>query len=228
MHGQHNTTQHRGGGGGGGGGGEERERDKRRRRRGGGEGLTWKNAQPRYRTPESVQRWKPVPSGSRCQLADIGMRGLFIGNAGRQTLGGHSVWQPLRLALSLSLSLAPLPLSPSKRCRIPRHGLATSERRERASIPDQLRARNKLQRVLGDKQPFSQIVLLRCCRDVCAASGEAGPCERERDLQFINIWTNANLAVKGQGSKCCIFHISFFLNLEEKLSCLSSSVTHTL
>ncbi|KAF3841946.1 hypothetical protein F7725_023897 [Dissostichus mawsoni] len=46
----------------------------------------------RFRSPESLQRWKPGPSRSVCQLADIGMRGFFIGNVKRQTFGGHLVW----------------------------------------------------------------------------------------------------------------------------------------
>lgn len=82
-------------------------------------GAYLKKRAARYRTPESVQRWKPGPSRSACQLADIGMRGLFIGSVKRQTFGWTlgvvqlSVCLSLSTSLSLSLSLSPLLCSPS-------------------------------------------------------------------------------------------------------------------
>ena len=72
-------------------------------------GAHLKKRAARRRTPESDQRWKPGPSRSVCQLADIGMRGLFIGNVKRQTFGGHLVWYS---SLSLSLLSSSFP----KRC----------------------------------------------------------------------------------------------------------------
>lgn len=81
-----------------------------RRRRGeaGRECAYLKKRAVRYRTPECV--WKLGPSRSVCQLADIGMRGLFIGTAKRQTFGGHLVLygSPPRSR--------PSPLSSPKRC----------------------------------------------------------------------------------------------------------------
>lgn len=83
--------------------GHRRRSDEERRgeRREGGWAYLKKRA-ARCRTPESLQRWKPGPSRSVCQLADTGMRGLFIGSVKRQTFGGHLVW------VQLSVSISPL------------------------------------------------------------------------------------------------------------------------
>lgn len=83
------------------GGEATRRGEEREERREGGWAYLKKRA-ARCRTPESLQRWKPGPSRSVCQLADTGMRGLFIGSVKRQTFGGHLVW------VQLSVSISPL------------------------------------------------------------------------------------------------------------------------
>lgn len=65
------------------------------------------------------------------------MRGVYIGSGKKQTFVGHLVWLS-----SVSVS----PLLPSERCSEKRDR-ANTERCERASIYDQSRVRNKLQRV---------------------------------------------------------------------------------
>ncbi len=112
-------------------------------------GLPEKNA-----TPESSQRWRAGPSRSVCQVADIGMRGLFIGGVRRRTFGGHLVWYS---SVSPSLSSPLLPNDAQK------YGRATSERRERASIHDQSRVKNKLQTVLKTHRQIFLIVCLFVC-----------------------------------------------------------------
>lgn len=114
------------------------QKTQRRRSREEKGGAYLKKHAARSRTPESLQGWKPCPLLSVCQLADIGMRGVFIGNVRRQTFGGHLVWYS-----SLSQSLISSFPSGAQN-----HGRATPERRERASIYDQSRVRNKLQPVL--------------------------------------------------------------------------------
>lgn len=69
-----------------------------------GGGAYLKKHAARYRTPESSQGWKPGPSRSVCQLADIGMRGVLIGNVKKRTFGGHLVWHSSQSLQSLLFS----------------------------------------------------------------------------------------------------------------------------
>lgn len=105
------------------------------------------NGAVRCRTPGCDR--KP---GRSCQLADIGMRGSFIGRLGRQTSGGPSVCYgspPFSPPLFLCISL----LSDDAQ----KHGRATLNSRERAPIHRQSHVKNQL-------EPCSCL-----CRAPCAA-----------------------------------------------------------